>query len=242
MVLIQKKSIIIRVMLTAFLVLSQVSCLPLSNKPAPGRDKQSIGTWYGVATGAATGAVTGLNYSYAAGPGAWIGAGLGGIFGMFSGLGQDVLEEEQLRRMEMTEKLRQRVWVHGILTEHLQRRMALYPNRDIFPADLFFEGGGIKIRPQSVPIVQEIANLMLERRPWSKVVVATYVMSKDEDSQYARHLARQRAEEFAITMVRSGIDARRLDTKPLTIDGPIVLDPLDVPTRYAQAVELILVD
>ena len=228
--------------LVCILTVSLSACLPISNNPVPGPDKQAIGTWYGAAAGAASGAVSGLNYTSVAGPGAWVGAGLGGIFGLFSGMGQDQLEEEQLRRKEQLEKMRQILWVQNVLTEHYQKRLELHPGRDIYPADLFFQNDEVVMKQGSVPLMRGIAWLAKQTKPWSRIVVGSYVNTRDESSAYANYLAKQRAEKIALTMVRFGIDARRIETRPLTLSSPILVDPLDSPTRYAQAIELIYID
>ena len=74
------------------------ACSPFTTDPVPGPDKQSIGTFGGAATGAGAGAVIGAQLTAATGPGAWVGAGFGALFGMFSGLGLDLLEEDQINR------------------------------------------------------------------------------------------------------------------------------------------------
>ncbi|MCB0322161.1 MAG: hypothetical protein KDD69_01275 [Bdellovibrionales bacterium] len=219
-----------------------VGCSPFSGEPYPGPDKQAVGTWGGAVTGAGTGAVIGTQVSAGTGPGAIVGMGFGALFGMFSGLGVDLIEEDELRRVEELEYLRQVAWVQEVLAEHYARRMELHPNREIFPADWFFESDATKLKPEAEVLVRELAYLMRRRLPWSRIVVAAYNTSADPNSTYARHLTKRRAEEIAIGFVRAGIEPRRVLTRPQVLDEPILLDPDDWPGRYRQAIEFIAVD
>ncbi|MCB0345748.1 MAG: hypothetical protein KDD66_11570 [Bdellovibrionales bacterium] len=218
------------------------SCTPASPAPYPGPDKQAAGTIYGAMLGAGAGAVYGAQVSAGAGPGAAVGAGFGAIYGMAAGIGIDALEEDQLRRDEELVEARERSWVQSILAEHYERRLELHPNRDIFPADLFFVGDEVRLRPDAKVLVQEIARLQKRRLPWSRLVIASYVTARDEDSDYAAFLNRNRADEIATEFVRAGIEPRRIKTRSMTIPEPILIDPHDSPQRYRQAIEIIPVD
>ena len=123
----------VRIFLGIAFCLGGIACSPFTTEPVPGPDKQAVGTWTGAATGAGAGAVVGAQVTAAAGPGAWIGAGFGAVFGMFSGLGIDLLEEDQINRQIQEQEMRELSWVHEVLAEHYARRMELHPNRDIFP-------------------------------------------------------------------------------------------------------------
>lgn len=223
-------------------VLVAVACTPASPVPSPGPDKQAAGTIYGAMIGAGAGAVYGAQISAGAGPGAAVGAGFGALYGMAAGIGIDALEEDQLRREGELVQARQRSWVQSILTEHYERRLELHPNRDIFPADLFFTGDEVRLRADARVLVREIALLQKRRLPWSRIVIASYVTSRDQDSTYARFLNRNRADEIATEFVRAGIEPRRIQTRGMTIPEPILIDPHDSPQRYRQAIEIIPVD
>jgi hypothetical protein len=43
-------------------------------------------------------------------------------------------------------------------------------------------------------------------------------------------------------MVRAGIEPRRLETRVIVVDAPVLIDPFDSPTRYNQAIEIIPID
>jgi outer membrane protein OmpA-like peptidoglycan-associated protein len=217
-------------------------CLPAQTEPSPGPDKQSIGTWYGGAMGAGSGAVLGHNLIAAAGPGAWVGLGLGAVFGMMSGLGQDLLEEDMIRRRELEQALREKAWVQEVLAEHYQRRLELHPNRDIFPADLFFDADKTELTAHSQVLVSEIARLSLNRMPWSRIMISSYAMSRDPKSPFAEYLTERRAKAIALQLVRCGIDPRRVVTQAVTTSEPILVDPYDSPGRYNQAIEIVPLD
>jgi outer membrane protein OmpA-like peptidoglycan-associated protein len=59
---------------------------------------------------------------------------------------------------------------------------------------------------------------------------------------YVRHLTNRRAREIVNELVKAGIEPRRLETRSVIVDAPVVIDPKDNPTRYNQAIELIPVD
>ncbi len=217
-------------------------CSLTPGEPTPGPDKGGAGFLSGAALGAGSGAIIGAQVSAATGPGAWLGAGFGALNGLFKGLGIDALEEDQLRRLEEEQKLREIAWATEVLEEHYQRRLELHPNRDIFPADLFFDQDSSKLKPHSLPLISELAQLTRRRMPWSRIVIATYSTASDPNSTYAKHINQTRAAELAREFVHSGIEARRIATKAQTLPEPILIDPFDSPARYRQAVEIVLLD
>jgi hypothetical protein len=218
------------------------SCALPPAEPRPGPDKQGGGILYGAAVGAGSGAVTGAQISAGTGPGAWVGAGLGAVYGFFTGLGQDLVEEDQLRRREELQCLEQKAWVQEVISSHYQRRMALHPNRDIFPADLFFQGEGSDLKGPSVILARELGLLTQRRVPSSRILIASYVTGAGGESSYASYLSEKRAEELALKFVESGMEPRRLLVKGVVLAGPLLVDPYDSPGRYRQAIEIIPLD
>lgn len=220
------------------LVLGLLACA----KPIPGPDKQGGAGIEGAATGAVAGAVTGFQVGAGAGPGAAVGAGLGFVAGGIQGMVKDATEEQLMQLADQADQERRIAAAHETLAEHFKRRMALYPTRDIFPADLFFDGDKSKLKPEGIDLVEEISRLNQRRLPWSRLLVVTYVKSADKSSEYAQHLAQHRAREIGDYFVRAGLEPRRINTRAVIIDQPLVLDPNDDPLRYNQAVELVPLD
>jgi outer membrane protein OmpA-like peptidoglycan-associated protein len=218
------------------------SCSPFTTDPRPGPDKQAEGTFVGALTGAGAGAVIGTQYAISTGPGVWIGAGFGAVFGMLSGLGIDLIEEDELRREFEQQRLREIAWVQEVLSEHYARRMELHPSRDIYPADWFFESDSSKLREEAKLLTREIAYLSRRRMPWSRIVIASYITSSDPNSSYGAHISKSRANAIALQFVRSGVEPRRVLTKAMTLAEPILVDPDDNPGRYRQAIEIITID
>ena len=175
---------------------SIAGCTLFSTEPKPGPDKQAVGTMAGAAVGAGSGAAIGANIGRSTGPGAWVGAGFGALFGMLSGLGIDLLEEDQLRRFDETERAKEQLWAQEMLAEHYARRLELHPNRDIFPADWFFDADSSQLKPEAVILSRELGELTRQRMPWSRIVVAVYVTSQDPESAYAQYVTKQRAQEI----------------------------------------------
>lgn len=223
-----------------------ISCVFLvacsTNEPIPGPDKQAEGSLVGAALGAGSGAAYGAQLSAGTGPGAIVGAMAGAVFGGVSGAGKDILEEDTLRRQEETRRMEEKLWAQEVLAEHYNRRLELHPNRDIFPADLFFEGGDVKLNESSKVLVREIAELSKNRMPWSRIVVTSYIASKDSESDYAKYLSKRRAESIAVALVGAGLDPHRVLAKPVIIGNPLVIDPEDSPNRYNQAIEISQID
>lgn len=217
-------------------------CSPFSTQPAPGPDKQGEGLLYGASVGAGTGAITGAQFAAATGPGAWIGAGLGGVMGMLSGLGIDLLEEDQIIKKEQTQCLRDVTWAQERLAEHYARRLELHPNRDIFPADWFFRQDSAEFTPGGELLVEMLADLTQRRIPWSRIAVAAYNTASDPESSYAKHVTKKRAEAIAVAFIHSGFEPRRVVAQSVVIPEPVLIDPDDNPGRYRQAIELIPLD
>ena len=224
--------------LSVAVLLSVVGCVG----PTPGPDKQFEGTFEGAATGAGAGAVTGFQVGAGAGPGALVGAGFGAVAGGIHGFVRDRTEENLLELSMETDKERQRAIAHEIISDQYKRRMELHPTRDIYPADIFFFGDQVRLRGCSKAIVEEIVYLNKTRMPWSRFQIAVYTKSADNKSAYAYHLSEERAKALGNMMVTAGIEPRRIETKAVIVDAPILIDPADDPGRYNQAVEFIPVD
>lgn len=224
---------------TLIILFGLSSCSP---KAIDGPDKQFGESLAGAATGAGAGAVTGFQISAATGPGAVVGAGIGAISGAFQGASTDLTEEQQLKLQSQILQAQHVAQAQEILKEHYKVRAELFPTRDIYPADLFFYGDEVKLRPEAKWLILEIARMNKTRLPYSRIVVAVYAKSRDTDSAYANHLTERRARELVDALLSAGMEPRRLSTRPETVSETIVVDPLDKPDRYNQAVEFIAID
>jgi outer membrane protein OmpA-like peptidoglycan-associated protein len=211
--------------------------------PVEGPDKMFAGSSIGALEGAGAGAITGAQFTVATGPGAAIGAGFGAVMGGIHGAMRDELEETQMRIVRRTEVEKRRIAAQETLSAHYQRRMEMHPTRDIYPADIFFRGDSSKMCPSGVGIVREMAALNRFRLPYSRLVVVAYAKSAGtEDTTYVQHLTDRRSREFLNQLVKAGVEPRRLETRSVIVDAPVLLDPKDDPTRYNQAIEIIPID
>jgi outer membrane protein OmpA-like peptidoglycan-associated protein len=213
-----------------------------SSQPVPGPDKLASHEGVGILQGAGAGAITGVQVGAGAGPGVAVGVGFGAIAGAIQGLLKDAEEEQEIRTTLQIKAATGRVKAQDILARHYKQRMEMHPGRDIYPADLFFQGDSAKMCPTGVEIVKEIARLNEFRLPYSRLVIASYAKSIGPDSAYATHLTERRSREFVNQLVRAGVEPRRLETRAVVVDAPVLLDPLDDPTRYNQAIEIIAMD
>lgn len=224
-----------------FFVVAFAAC-SASSRPVPGPDKQFAGEMQGMITGAGAGAATGFQVTAGTGPGALVGAGFGALAGGIHGALEDAHEETMLQLEAETLAQRRRADAQAVIENYYQKRLALHPTRDIFPADLFFSADNAKLSPRGQMIVSELARLNKNRLPWSRLVIATYIKSADEHSDFANYLAKKRAIELGDAFIKNGIEARRIETRPIVTNTTVLIDPEDKPLRYAQAVELIPVD
>jgi len=214
-----------------------------STRPVEGPDKMFSSTAVGAMEGAGVGAVTGIQATAASGPGVAIGAGFGAALGAIHGVVKDQLEENEMENARRIKVERRRSYAQEALVQHYKRRMAIHPTRDIYPADLFFEGDSAKMCPSGVGIVREIARLNDSRLPYSRLVIAAYAKSVGgEESTYIQHLTDRRSREFVNQLVKAGVEPRRLETRSVIVDAPLLIDPNDDPTRYNQAIEIIPID
>ncbi|MDD2941853.1 MAG: OmpA family protein [bacterium] len=232
--------VLFRLHLLALLLLA--GCMPYPFTPVEGPDKQASGMLMGGALGAGSGMVITHNLAMSGTRGFITGGSLGVLYGFFAGIGIDLLEEDQLQQIAEIDALSQKLWVQSLLAEHYDRRLRLHPNRDVFPADYFFQSDGSTLTPYSEILVKNLAELNRDRLPWSRIVVASYTTSSDPESPYAHYLSTKRAESIARGLIRYGIEPRRVATKAMTLTEPILIDPQDNPDRYFQAVELIFID
>lgn len=213
-----------------------------ATSPVAGPDKQNIGTLQGAATGAGSGAIIGAQLAAGAGPGAAVGAGFGAIVGALKGAGVDLLEEEDIKQLEEVERLKIASWAQDVLRVHYQDRLRLYPSRDIYPADLFFDSDTSLLTPKTKILAREIATRLRNDMPWSRIEITSYSTAKDADSSYADKLNKKRAEEIAVQFIRGGVEPRRLSIRALTLAAPLVIDPEDSPARYRQSIEIAALD
>lgn len=226
-----------------FVVFLFAGCVPFTSEgPLPGPDKRASGMLGGAGLGAGAGAVTAFQVGTSTGAGAWVGAGLGAVYGGLVGAGLDQLELDQHLRIKEAERLRELLWVQETLAAHYERRIDLHPNREIFPADLFFIQDSAELKPGGEALAEGVASLIKNRLPWSRLEIRAYVTAKDTDSEFADFLTRSRAEKLAGAFVRAGIEPRRLVAVPVILPEPILVDPYDQPDRYYQALELVYVD
>lgn len=236
--------------------------------PTPGPDKAGEQLLLGAASGAGSGAVTGAQLSAGSGVGALVGAGFGATAGFIRGITQDQFEERLLRMSESLRRERALSYAQQVLVEHYQRRQELHPTRDIFPAEIFFRGDESQLRMTAYPILEELVRLNKDRLAWSRLAVASYVRSNEEEEEdpagedsdqgkeevdteandtflrpsYAQHLAEKRAEAIGDAFVRLGLEPRRIVARPVIVREPILIDPHDRIDRYNQAIELIPLD
>jgi outer membrane protein OmpA-like peptidoglycan-associated protein len=129
-----------------------------------------------------------------------------------------------------------------VLAEHYERRIELHPGRDIYPADLFFDAGEVAMTPRGEVLLNEIAALLKDRLPWSRIEIQSYVQAADLQSSYARFLSERRALEVANHLVYRGIRPERLIAKGVPVKAPILLDPKDSPHRFREAIEITPID
>lgn len=211
--------------------------------PVSGPDKIFEGELQGAVAGAGAGAVTGFQVGAGTGPGALVGAGLGAVAGGIRGLAQDLGEESLLELSAETKQERERAYAQEILSEHYERRLQLHPTRDIYPADLFFCGDDVKLRPEARVLVREIARINANRLPWSRLAITVYSKAANgEPNDYAVKLTERRSEALSNELVRAGIEPRRLEPRAVLVDAPLLIDPADDPARYNQAVEIVPLD
>lgn len=214
-----------------------------SRQPVEGPDKMFSGTAVGALEGAGAGAITGFQASAATGPGAAIGAGFGAAVGAIHGVIKDQTEEQEMENTRRIKAEQHRSYAQEAVSEHYKRRLAIHPTRDIYPADLFFEGDSAKMCRSGIGIVREIARLNESRLPYSRLVIAAYAKSVGgEDSTYIQHLTDRRSREFVNQLVKAGVEPRRLETRSVIVNAPLVIVPQDDPTRYNQAIEIIPID
>lgn len=207
--------------------------------PLPGPDQQFLGTIEGAATGAGAGAVTGAQLSAGTGPGALVGAGIGAVAGTVHGIMEDRAEADFLALQRDVEFEKERLYAQRVLKEQYERRLELHPTREIYPADIFFTADEDHLSAEGELIVSELSRINRDRAPWSRIIVVSYVKSRNKELEFAKRLAEKRAREIVYMLVRSGMEPRRLLGRGILIDAPVLLDPSDEYDRYNQAIEII---
>lgn len=229
---------------TTVLMSTVISCVSMgcAGRPVPGPDKQGGYTGVGAIQGAGAGMIIGAQFTAGTGPGAAMGAGFGAVAGAIQGALKDATEEEDIKTGAQIRAATDRVVAQEVLTKHYQQRMGMHPGRDIYPADVFFRGDSAKMCPSGIAVVKEIARLNEFRLPYSRIIVASYAKSSSPESSYVQHLTERRSREFVNQLVRAGMEPRRIETRAVVVDAPVLIDPHDDPTRYNQAIEIIPVD
>lgn len=210
--------------------------------PKAGPDKQGYGLFSGAVIGAASGAITGAQFTSSAGPGAWIGAGFGAVWGALQGLGLDILEEEDMRLFEILADREDDVWAQYAFLEHLELKKEIYPNREIFPADNFFNGDQTELSEEGRILAKYLARYVFSQNSFSRIQVTSYIQTRDQTSAFTRHTTKRRAQALALVFAQNGIEPRRVVLQTVAIGSPLVDDRYDSFHRYSQAVEFSLLD
>ncbi len=227
-------------------LLISIACILFSScadqGPIKGPDKQGYGLVSGALVGAASGAITGAQFTAVSGPGAWIGAGFGAIWGSLQGLGLDILEEEDLKLFEILAEREDDVWAQYAFLGHLELKKELYPNRDIFPADNFFNSDSAHLSAEGIILAKYMAQNVFNRSTFSRIQVTTYIQTKDSNSAFTRHITKKRAQALALAFAQCGIEPRRVVIQTVAIGAPLVDDRYDSFHRYSQAIEFSLLD
>jgi outer membrane protein OmpA-like peptidoglycan-associated protein len=205
-------------------------------------DKYVKGLGMGAMQGAGSGAITGFQLGVGSGPGALVGAGIGALTGGIQGLVLDDIEKHYALLSHELADEKERLSALTTLKEHYKRRIELHPQRDIFPADFFFDTEDLKISKKGISILKELYCISAKKYPWSRYLIAVYVRSNDRDSYFAKKLAEERAKSLSNTLVRIGIQPRRIVTRAVIVDNPVLIDPYDNQSRYNQAIEFASLD
>lgn len=204
--------------------------------PKLGPDKQAYGAAEGSASGALTGAVTGFQVGSSTGAGALVGAGFGALAGAVQGHSQDALEHALILISNEIQKTKEEAFAEEVLAMQLRRRNALFPSRDIFPADIFFRSDERQLSPEGKAVLRVIYRLNKDRLPWSRFGIASYILSNSPDSSYARHLSRKRGRAIGDYLVSLGMEPRRLSIVSAIRTEPLVKgSPED--ERFGHAIE-----
>jgi outer membrane protein OmpA-like peptidoglycan-associated protein len=210
------------VLLFAIFILVLAILLGCSSAPIPGPDKQGAGTFGGMLTGAGTGAVTGFHASAATGPGVAIGAGFGAIAGGIQGAVLDIDDEEAIRLRREIKLEQERSVAQKILADHYKRRLMLYPQRDIFPADVFFDSDSATPNPTGKALIAEIARINKKRATWSRIVISVYNLAGAGGDEYATKFAERRAKNLGDLLIKGGVNGRRVKTRGIPIAEPLL--------------------
>ena len=118
-----------------------------STQPVAGPDKLASNEGVGILQGAGAGAITGVQVGAGAGPGVAVGVGFGAIAGAIQGFLKDAEEEREIKNTLQIKAADGRVKAQDALARHYKQRMEMHPGRDIYPADLFFQGDSAKMCP-----------------------------------------------------------------------------------------------
>lgn len=227
-------------LITAFLACCSFFGCSSGRPPDPGPDQQARGILSGAAVGAGSGAVFGAQVTAGAGPGAVVGAGLGAVFGAIQGAAGDLLEDEEIAQLREVERLKIQLWVQEVLAEQYERRLRVHPGRDIYPAELFFDGDSKTLSCRNKLLTREIGRRLSGSMPWSRILVSSYMTSSEPNSSFAKRISDDRAQEIALQLVKSGIEPRRILTRGVVLSQPLVEDGVRPP--YRQAIEFLPVD
>jgi hypothetical protein len=207
-----------------------------------GSDQKAKGTVAGALTGAGAGAVTGFQVGAGTGPGALVGAGLGMVAGGIKGAVVDAEEVRLAALRHQAGELQRRATGQELLRQHFKQRHKLHPARDLYPAEVFFRGFSTELCDSGRFVIEELARLSQDHLAWSRLSIISYVVSADEKSTYANHLAAERAKAIGNEFVKEGIDPRRIYAQALVVPAPLVQTEDSSQGDYNQVIEFSLVD
>jgi outer membrane protein OmpA-like peptidoglycan-associated protein len=212
-------------------------------------DKEMSYRGLGALSGAGKGALIGFQVSGSTGPGALVGAGLGAVGGTLQGIAHDENDRKMQQIKEELQFEQRRMFAQSIIAAHLDQKIKFHPQRDIYPADVFFSDDSTVLCNSGQSIINEIASLEKNHFPWSRYAIVSYIVSPtrktsfgERTSSYAKHLSEKRALELANQFIRAGINPKRIEVFGKIVNEPIIELPDEDPMRYAQAIEFVPID
>lgn len=224
--------------LIAFLILVLTSCSPRYTN----LDKQSD-LFVSQALGlGASGAITAIKLGNPAAIGAGVGLATAGLLSSIQSFAVARVEESLLKLESDAHFLLRSAVGQQILVSYLDIKRQYHPNRDIFPASLFFHPDSTTLTFEGQSLLTEIYNLNKDRAPWSRFGVISYVTTSDKNNEYSNDLVVRQTKEIGNYLLKLGLNPRRITLLGAFTNRPIVNVPPEIQSEYFNCIEFVPLD
>lgn len=190
----------------------------------------------------ASGAITAIKLGNPAAIGVGVGVASAGLLSAIQSYAVSRVDESLLKLESDVAFLLKSAVGQQIIVSFLDVKQKYHPNRDIFPASVFFNPDSTTLSFEGQSLLTEIYNLNKNRAPWSRFGIISYVTTSDKNNEFSNDLVIRQTKEIGNYLLRLGLNPRRITLLGAFTDRPIVNAPPEIQSEYFNCIEFVPLD